>query len=160
MKGVTVGAAAGYKLEVLRSPEPSTEATTVAGASPCRRDFREWIRTWTVYPLRLPEPLPTIAIPLLPGDPAVSLDLQAVFDRTYDAGPYRREIDYRTAPPDPPLSVEEKPGLGNSCRHGPEQGAVVRRRERGACPLTLECGDLSPLSCFFCVERRKRNPKR
>jgi hypothetical protein len=65
------------------------------------------LEDYFVYPLRLPEPLPTIAIPLLPGDPAVSLDLQAVFDRTYDAGPYQREIDYRTAPPAPPLSAEQ-----------------------------------------------------
>lgn len=47
-----------------------------------------------VYPVRLNEPLPQVAIPLLPGDPPVPLDLQAVFQRTYDAGPYRREINY------------------------------------------------------------------
>ena len=64
------------------------------------------LEDYFVYPLQLTEPLPTIAIPLLPGDPAVSLDLQAVLDRTYDAGPYRREIDYHTAPPAPPLSAE------------------------------------------------------
>ena len=38
--------------------------------------------------------LPQIAIPLLPGDPDVPLDLQAVFDRAYDVGPYGREIEY------------------------------------------------------------------
>ena len=59
-----------------------------------------------VYPIRLNEPLPRIAIPLLPGDPAVTVDLQAVFTRTYDAGPYRREIDYRRDAPEPPLSAE------------------------------------------------------
>ena len=37
--------------------------------------------------------LPPLAIPLLPGDPDVTVDLQAVFDRAYDAGPYRREVD-------------------------------------------------------------------
>jgi hypothetical protein len=56
-----------------------------------------------VYPIRLTEALPEIAIPLLPGDPAVTLDLQAVLNRTYDAGPYRREIDYRQDAPLPPL---------------------------------------------------------
>ena len=30
----------------------------------------------------------------LPGDSPVTLDLQAVFNRCYDAGPYAREIDY------------------------------------------------------------------
>jgi hypothetical protein len=56
-----------------------------------------------VYPIRLNEPLPEIAIPLLPGDAPVPLDLQTVFQRTYDAGPYRREIDYRQDTPEPPL---------------------------------------------------------
>ena len=56
-----------------------------------------------VYPVRLNQPLPEIAIPLLPGDPSLALDLQSVFQRTYDAGPYSREIDYRQDPPAPPL---------------------------------------------------------
>ena len=64
------------------------------------------LEDYFVYPVQLPEPLPTISIPLLPGDPSVSLDLQAVFHRTYDAGPYRREIDYRETPPAPPLREE------------------------------------------------------
>jgi hypothetical protein len=64
------------------------------------------LEDYFVYPFRLPDPLPTIAVPLLPGEPAVSLDLQAVLNRTYDAGPYHREIDYRTGPPAPPLSTD------------------------------------------------------
>jgi hypothetical protein len=47
-----------------------------------------------IYPIRLEDRLPAIGIPLLPGDADVSLDLQPLFDRAYDAGPYRREIDY------------------------------------------------------------------
>ena len=62
------------------------------------------LEDYFVYPFRLPDPLPMIAIPLLPGDPPVSLDLQAVFNRTYEAGPYHREIDYRSTPPAPALS--------------------------------------------------------
>jgi len=38
--------------------------------------------------------LPQIAIPLLPGDPDVPLDLQAVFNRAYDGGSYGRDIEY------------------------------------------------------------------
>lgn len=56
-----------------------------------------------VYPIRLNESLPEIAIPLLPGDPPVLLDLQAVFQHTYNVGPYQREIDYRQDAPPPPL---------------------------------------------------------
>ena len=42
-----------------------------------------------VYPIPLQRRLPTIRIPLLPGDPSIPISLQAVFQRAYDAGPYR-----------------------------------------------------------------------
>lgn len=57
-----------------------------------------------VYAVMLGEKLPEIAIPLLPSDGAVKLDLQAVFDRAYDLGPYRRQVHYATTTPTPPLS--------------------------------------------------------
>jgi len=61
-----------------------------------------------VYPIRLPETLPEIAIPLLPGDPEVPVDFQAVFNRAYDTGPYRRRIRYAEAKPVPPLRPEQQ----------------------------------------------------
>ena len=62
---------------------------------------------FTVFPLQLMEKLPEIAIPLLPGDAPVIIDLQAVFDRAYDAGPYRRRVRYAKATPTPPLRPEQ-----------------------------------------------------
>ena len=58
-----------------------------------------------VYPIRLQDRLPEIAIPLLPGDGDVAIDLQEVFQRSYDAGPYRRRIRYRQTEPVPPLDA-------------------------------------------------------
>lgn len=52
------------------------------------------IETFFVYPIHIEDRLPPIAFPLLPGDSSVTVDLQAVFDRCYDAGPYAREIRY------------------------------------------------------------------
>lgn len=60
-----------------------------------------------VYPIALHDSLPTIAIPLLPGDGDVSISLQQVFQRTYAAGPYFREIDYADDVPAPSLSDME-----------------------------------------------------
>jgi hypothetical protein len=60
-----------------------------------------------VCPIRLDEALPEIAIPLLPGDPDVPIDLQAVFDRAYDTGPYRRRIRYTESAPVPALSPDQ-----------------------------------------------------
>ena len=59
-----------------------------------------------VYPIQLHHSLPRVAILLLPGDNDVVLDLQVVFNHCYDAGPYRREIDYAKEQPDPPLNAE------------------------------------------------------
>lgn len=56
-----------------------------------------------VYAIQIAEPLPTVSVPLLPGDGAVAVDLQTVFTRSYDTGPYAREIDYLQDRPVPPL---------------------------------------------------------
>jgi hypothetical protein len=60
-----------------------------------------------LHPILLPQRLPVIAIPLLPGDPDVMLDLQAVFDRAYNAGPYIREVDYGADPVVPRLRPDQ-----------------------------------------------------
>ena len=65
------------------------------------------VETYYVYPMNLKEPLATIEVPLLPGDAAISLDLQAVFDRCYDAGPYAREVDYGESQIIPPLDANQ-----------------------------------------------------
>jgi hypothetical protein len=61
---------------------------------------------YIVYPVLLPQRLPTIAVPLLPGVAPVLIDLQAVVGRCYDTGRYDRRIDYRQ-PPDPPLTPQQ-----------------------------------------------------
>ena len=60
-----------------------------------------------IYPIRLEDRLPAIGIPLLPGDDDVSLELQPLFDRAYDAGPYRCEIDYAKDKITPRLHAEQ-----------------------------------------------------
>lgn len=87
------------------------------------------METFFVCPIHLEDRLPVIGIPLLPGDPEASIDLQAVFDRCYDAGPYCREISYGEGAVIPP-----KPG----CDPGfLESLARARRRvERGRQSVT------------------------
>jgi hypothetical protein len=102
------------EIDLLRGGEPTTAVPhdlAVALAGPfdyhvCIHHFdnRE---AFFVYPIRLEEQLPEIAIPLLPGDPAVSLDLQAVFNRCYDTGPYRRSVRYAEDVIVPPLRPEQ-----------------------------------------------------
>ena len=68
-----------------------------------------WPEHWRheVYPLILPEPLPTFRIPLRAPDADIVLNLQAVFDRCYDNGRYGAFVDY-TEPPRAPLSLDEQ----------------------------------------------------
>lgn len=54
-----------------------------------------------LYPVRLDEPLPTVAIPLKPGEAEAQLPLQAALDTVYDRAGYRFQVDYRDDPPDP-----------------------------------------------------------
>jgi hypothetical protein len=66
------------------------------------------LEDYFVYPVRLQDLLPEIAVPLLPGDGDVVVDLQAVFQRSYDAGPYRRRIRYRQTEPVPAVDAERQ----------------------------------------------------
>ena len=66
------------------------------------------VEDYFIYPIELDERLPQIAIPLLPGDPAVTIDLQTVFDCCYDAGPYAREVSYQADTPVPLLRPDQE----------------------------------------------------
>jgi hypothetical protein len=72
----------------------------------CLHRFDEF-EDYFVCPIRLTQPLPTVLVPLLPGDGDVQLDLQAAFNRTYDAGPYSREIDYQRDTIEPRVAEED-----------------------------------------------------
>jgi hypothetical protein len=56
-----------------------------------------------LWPVSVRSRLPRVRVPLTDGHPDVILNLQACFDRAYEAGPYRRRVDYRREPA-PPLS--------------------------------------------------------
>lgn len=58
-----------------------------------------------VWPIYLDEPLPTVPVPLLAGDPDVSLDLQEVFTNVYDLLAYDLLVDY-SQPAELPLAGE------------------------------------------------------
>ncbi len=62
---------------------------------------------WEVWPISLRQPLPTVLVPLGPGDPDVELDLQAVFNRSWETSSHARFLDYNTDPV-PPLAVEDQ----------------------------------------------------
>lgn len=59
-----------------------------------------------VWPIAIDQPLPTIPIPLLPGDEDVTLDLQSALTSVYDLCDYSLEIDY-TRPPEIPMEPDQ-----------------------------------------------------
>lgn len=59
-----------------------------------------------VWPISLREPLPTVPVPLLDGDPDVPLDLQRAFTTIYDALRYDLAVDY-SKPPERPLAADD-----------------------------------------------------
>lgn len=59
-----------------------------------------------LWPITLPDHLPTLSIPLLEPDPDARVDLAASIAAVYEDGAYGAQIDYRQPPP-PPLTPEE-----------------------------------------------------
>jgi hypothetical protein len=60
-------------------------------------------RVSEVWPVALDERLPLIPIPLLPPDPPVALDLNAVMAEVYAGSGYDWRITYQSPPPAPPI---------------------------------------------------------
>lgn len=69
----------------------------------CVRRFNRFEK-YDVYPIPMQERLPIIAVPLLPADGDIEVDLQAIFQKAYEAGPLQRAIEYRKDKIEPPLA--------------------------------------------------------
>jgi uncharacterized protein DUF4058 len=89
------------EVDLLRGGEHTTAVPREAALDACGPfDYHVSVRpfddleTLYVYPIRFADRLPAVDIPLLPGDPSVTIDLQSVFNRCYDCSPYAREIRY------------------------------------------------------------------
>jgi hypothetical protein len=65
------------------------------------------LEDYYVYPFKLEESLPEVAVPLLPGDGGVAVDLQIVLNRCYDTGPYSRRVKYDISRLVPPLPAKQ-----------------------------------------------------
>ena len=87
------------KKRLLRKSGPFDYHVCIAAA-------RNWEKRF-VYTIRMQDKLPEIAIPLRAKHDPIHIDLQAVFDRCYDAGPYRRRVKYELDQVVPPLSPEQ-----------------------------------------------------
>jgi hypothetical protein len=87
----------GRRLPTREKLPPSTYFVFLSRAE--RRPITE------IWPILFDQPLPTVPVPLLPGDQDVSLDLQTVLTTVYELCRYDIEIDY-SIPPETPLPLE------------------------------------------------------
>jgi hypothetical protein len=101
------------EIDLLRGGEHTTAVPLESAVDACGPfDYHvsvhcfDELGTFLVYPIQLENCLPPVAIPLLPDDPAVTVDLQSVFNRCYEAGPYVREILYGEDVIIPPLAPQ------------------------------------------------------
>ncbi len=76
----------------MRDPIPRTDYCVLLSRAD-RRPMTE------VCPVSVRHPLPAVPVPLLPGDPDVSLDLQRALSAVYDNWAYDLELEYRRPPP-------------------------------------------------------------
>ncbi len=83
---------------------------------------RRWPPRQEVYEILLQKHLPRIAIPLSPDDKDVVLDLQAVFMRCWDEGPYPELLHY-DGPPLGALTPDEIAWCGERLRAAGFRGA-------------------------------------
>lgn len=60
---------------------------------------RHWPSRHEIYAVTLQRQLPCVAIPLAENDPDVALNLQTVFTRCWDEGPYPELLQYDGPPP-------------------------------------------------------------
>lgn len=59
----------------------------------------------------LPQPLPPVPVPLSPGDPDLTIDLQSTLHHVYDDVRYDRRINYHRPPPPPELPPDQQTWL-------------------------------------------------
>jgi hypothetical protein len=82
-----------------------------------RAQYRPRIFIW---PMSLREPLPVVAVPLLPPDPDLPLDLTAALKRIYAIARYDLRIDYGQAPPQPELTAEAAAWVAGTTSPSPQ----------------------------------------
>jgi hypothetical protein len=92
------------EIDLLRGGEPTVRvsAEKLAGLRPWHylvTVTRRWPSRQEIYGVPLQRRLPRVAIPLTPEDRDVPLDLQAVFARCYEEGPYPELLRYNGPPP-------------------------------------------------------------
>jgi hypothetical protein len=98
----------GTRIQLLGEPPPAPYYVYLSRWQ--RRPFTQ------IWPISLREPLPIVPVPLLPPDPDVPLDLQAVVKACFDLVGYERLLDYTGSPPPPDLDDDDAAWVAETLR--------------------------------------------
>ena len=61
-----------------------------------------------LYPFGIRQPIPDFVLPLAQADEGIAVNLNGVVNQVYAEGSYDLDIDYKQAPPEPPLSDDDR----------------------------------------------------
>jgi hypothetical protein len=112
------------EIDLLRGGQHATAvplefAVRAAGFFDCHVCVRKWDvpNSFYVYPIHLQNRLPVVAVPLLPEDAPITVDLKTVLVHCYDSGNYRRRVRYG-GPVSPPLRHDQEAWVQHVLRTG------------------------------------------
>jgi Protein of unknown function (DUF4058) len=93
------------EIDLLREGQPVVTGDLIPPADYYAHVSRVEMRpSGQVWPIKLPQRLPTIKIPLRAPDPDLNLDLQTLFTNVYDRSGYDLDTNY-AVDPTPPLPI-------------------------------------------------------
>lgn len=115
------------EIDLLRGGQPTVRVPVARLASLDPFSYLVAVSRWfpsqfELYPFGLRDRLPKFAIPLAHGDPDVVLDLQGIFARCWESGPYPELLKYDQTPPD--LSRSD----ATWCRRQLREAGLLRRK--------------------------------
>ena len=96
------------EIDLLRGGEPPFAAEHWPDSAYRIQVYKATTGLLQLWAVNLDERLPKVPVPLLSPDPALALDLQAVFDETYHFGLYKRVLRYDTKRLRPAVGVRER----------------------------------------------------
>jgi Protein of unknown function (DUF4058) len=96
------------EIDLLRSGEPLPMVGAIASLYRIIVSRSQHRPKAELYPFGLRQPLPTLAVPLLPGDEEPTLAMQTILEQVYRRGRYHQAINYYqpAVPPIPKAEVE------------------------------------------------------
>ena len=101
---------AGQRMPVIGDDVPDTDYRILVA------NARRTEPVADLYPFGIRQPIPDFVLPLAQDAEGIAVNLNGVVNQVYADGSYDLDIDYRQAPPEPPLSDDDRRWLDGLLR--------------------------------------------